>query len=109
MQTIFEICGKNKSQDYMVMKEKRAFHKEKISAHHEKIEIKIESSIKAEEYGNKRKLVESDQKEIDETFKEVVLPKKRKIEDLYKKKNKRIKDDDHYIPYVPIDRHTEEG
>lgn len=88
------------------MKEKRAFHKEKIVAHHQKLEIKKET---CEISVNDNKLVESGEKDINETFKQIVLPKKRKIEDLYKKKTKKVKDDEHYIPYLPADRHTEEG
>lgn len=109
LQTIFEICGKNKSEDYITMKQKRAVHKDKINAYHEKMEIKKEIEIKMENDTNKRKLIESNQKEIEETFKEVVLPKRRKIDDIYKKKLKKLKDDENYIPYAPADRHTEEG
>ncbi|KAJ8957599.1 hypothetical protein NQ314_006525 [Rhamnusium bicolor] len=38
--TIFEICGKNKSQEYLTMKQKRAFHNEKINTHHQLVQQK---------------------------------------------------------------------
>lgn len=90
------------------MKEKRAFHKEHISAFHQQQEQKLEESkatIKTE-----INLPCSSNDDIENTFKEIVLPKKRKLDDLYKnkKKPKRIRDEN-YIPYLPADRHTEEG
>ncbi|CAH0552710.1 unnamed protein product [Brassicogethes aeneus] len=108
--TIFEICGKNKSQEYITMKQKRAFHKEKISAHHQivdKRKMEIESAYEERQVT----LPGSNREEINEAFQQVIFPKKRKIEDLYKVKNKkpRIEKDDNYIPYAPKDQHTEEG
>lgn len=91
------------------MKEKRAFHKEKILAHKQKLEMLQQEEPTLHAKIKKSNLVESQKEDIEDAFKEVVLPKKRKIEDLYKKKFKKIKDDEHYIPYVPVDRHTEEG
>lgn len=106
--TIFEICGKNTSQDYQVMKKKRAFHKEKIEIHHQKRDLKKTQQIKPEST-----LQGSNAEEIEDTFATIVVPKKRKIDDLYKQKAKKprkeVQKDDNYIPYQPADRHTEEG
>lgn len=85
------------------MKTKRAFHKEHIAAHHQKKE-----SLQTEVHSSKRKLPASSDNDIKDTFTEVILPKKRKIDELYKQKRK-IKDDEHFIPYLPSDKHTEEG
>lgn len=107
-QTIFEICGKNKSQDYLTMKAKRAFHKDAITSYHNKLEQR-----KCENYNevSKTELPESNMEDIKNTFDCIILPKKRKIDDLYKKKVKKqkIKDEENYIPYTACDRHTEEG
>lgn len=91
------------------MKEKRAFHKEKISAHHQLVEKRLaETDILDNNNSNKSSLPNSESTDIKEAFAKVVLPKKRKIQDLYKKKNKKIKDEN-YIPYAPADFHTEHG
>ncbi|KAF2883077.1 hypothetical protein ILUMI_23090 [Ignelater luminosus] len=106
--TIFEICGKNKSQDYLTMKAKRAFHKDVIASHHNKLEQKKYENFNEE---IKTELPESNIEDIKNTFDHIILPKKRKIDDLYKKKVKKqkIKDEENYIPYAASDRHTEEG
>ncbi|XP_025833848.1 ATP-dependent RNA helicase DDX54 [Agrilus planipennis] len=106
--TIFEICGKNKSVDYITMKNKRAVHKSVIESFHEKTKEKEKLKPTFDE-SKKADLTVSDNHDIEETFKTVVLPKKRKIEEIYKKKTKKVKDEEHFIPYVPPDRHTEEG
>ncbi|KAJ8934981.1 hypothetical protein NQ318_014148 [Aromia moschata] len=109
--TIFEICGKNKSQEYLTMKEKRAFHKEKINAHHQLVKQKqaqIDLASNASTFESVS-LQSSNTEDINDAFKTVVLPKKRKIDDLYKKNKKRKLKDEHYIPYTPTDKHTEEG
>lgn len=103
--TIFEICGKNNSQNYIAMKEKRAFHKETIAAFHHKLE---HQQGEDDSQGTSISLPSSNAEEVKNTFKEVIVPKKRKLEDLYKKKNKKFKDEN-YIPYQPADKHTEEG
>lgn len=105
--TIFEICGKTKSQDYLTMKTKRAFHKELIAVHHQKIAQKIQDEQVVTSH--RSSLPDCNNDDIVNAFKEVILPKKRKIDDLYKKKVKRIKDEENYIPYLPSDKHTEEG
>nr|XP_022919550.1 ATP-dependent RNA helicase DDX54 [Onthophagus taurus] len=103
--TIFELCSKNKSEDYQVMKTKRALHKNQIALFHQKL-----STNSAIETTFTSTLPSLNNKEIEETFKEVILPKKRKIDDLYKtKKPKKIKDDENFIPYQPRDKHTEDG
>nr|XP_023017464.1 ATP-dependent RNA helicase DDX54 [Leptinotarsa decemlineata] len=106
--TIFEICGKNKSQEYQTMKQKRAFHKDKISAHHQLVQQKIaetESLAKSDSHT----LQNSNSEDIEGTFSKVVLPKKRKMEVLYKKNKKQKTVDENYIPYAPVDQHTEQG
>lgn len=86
------------------MKEKRAVHKEKISAHHEhKQKLSNEFDGKSEST-----LKSSDANDLKTAFNEIVLPKKRKIDDLYKPKKKPRKDEN-YINYTPADKHTEEG
>lgn len=111
--TIFEICGKTKSQDYTVMKAKRAYHKKIISAHHQKVEKqKLEVLSMNDNHDVYEKLQDSQKEDIDEAFEKVILPKKRKFEDIYKKEGKkrtRIHKDENYIPYLPADKHTEDG
>ncbi|XP_018562547.1 ATP-dependent RNA helicase DDX54 [Anoplophora glabripennis] len=106
--TIFEICGKNKSQEYLAMKQKRAFHKDKISAHQQLIQKKQEE-LELLTPTKESNLPGTNSEEINDTFKTVVVPKKRKIEDLYRTNKKQKLRDDNYIPYAPTDRHTEEG
>lgn len=88
------------------MKTKRSFHKEKILKFHQKMEEK-----ETEDNNNKPEcsLPESSSQEIENAFDEVILPKKRRIDDLYKKQNKKYRKDDNYIPYAPSDKHTEDG
>lgn len=59
-------------------------------------------------------LPRSNQDEIDEAFSEVIAPKKRKIDDLYKQERKKLRkknerDDEFYVPYAAADKHTEDG
>ncbi|RZB58826.1 ATP-dependent RNA helicase DDX54 [Asbolus verrucosus] len=58
---------------------------------------------------NEPALTKSSSEDIETTFGEVILPKKRKIDDLYKKNKRQRTDRDNFIPYLPPDRHTEEG
>lgn len=90
------------------MKKKRAFHKGTIAAHHQKLEDKQSNE---EQSVRNSTLPECDLEDIKNTFEQIVMPKKRKIDDLYKKKVKKqkVKDEDHYISYSAPDRHTEEG
>ncbi|XP_045465742.1 ATP-dependent RNA helicase DDX54 [Harmonia axyridis] len=106
--TIFEIVGKTKSEEYKTMKTKRALHKDKIVEHHVKKEEKL-SELKISGQKHTNTLADSSQNDIDEAFHDVVLPKKRKIEDLYKKNVKKPKRDENYIPYSSSDKHTEDG
>lgn len=108
--TIFEICSKNKSTDYIAMKAKRVVHKEHIESHHRKLE-QLKAEHEEHEQQHEVQLPSSNQEDIDDAFQHVVLPKKRKLDDLYKKKAKkmRVMRDDNYIPYIAPDRHTEEG
>ncbi|XP_066256724.1 ATP-dependent RNA helicase DDX54 [Euwallacea similis] len=106
--TIFEICGKNKSQEYLTMKEKRAAHKDKIELYKQQKQEKL-----SEQEGFHKpvtSLTNSTNADINSTFKSVIVPKKRKMDILYTKKSKRVKTgDDIFIPYAPSDQHTEEG
>mgnify|MGYP005985065739 FL=1 len=89
------------------MKQKRSFHKEKISSFHEtqeRKEAEMEALNKSES-----NLAISTNEDIDDAFEKVILPKKRKLEHLYKKNKKQKLRDDNFIPYLPADRHTEEG
>jgi ATP-dependent RNA helicase DDX54/DBP10 len=106
--TIFEICGKNKSQEYQVMKQKRSFHKDKINTFHDTLEQK-ENEAKLLTNKSELTLPKSSSEDIDDAFDKVILPKKRKFEDLYKKNKRQKSRDDNFIPYLPADRHTEEG
>ncbi|CAG9856383.1 unnamed protein product [Phyllotreta striolata] len=107
--TIFEICGKNKSEEYQIMKKKRAVHKEKINTHHQNLEQKKED-LQISNKNDENTLETSNNDDIIEAFSKVVLPKKRKLDVLYKKnKKQKLEKDENYIPYVPVDQHTEQG
>lgn len=86
------------------MKNKRAFHKEVITKFNKQKENKP-----LEKFDNKEEstLIGSNEEEIRDTFDNIILPKKRKIGDLYKKE-KKFKDNN-YIPYSSEDKFTEEG
>lgn len=90
------------------MKEKRTLHKQHINAYNKKLKQITSSTNEAKE---KCKLPDSNTEEINETFKQIVLPKKRKIDELYrpKIKKRKIERDENYIPYASADKHTEEG
>ncbi|XP_051168138.1 ATP-dependent RNA helicase DDX54 [Leptopilina boulardi] len=111
--TVFEVCSRNTATDYKVMKSKRAFHKESIRDFHRKKEERENDALKC--VGNSTKistLPTSSADEIKDTFNEVITPKKRKVDDLYKpskKKKKVTRDDEFYIPYSAPDKHTEDG
>ena len=90
------------------MKTKRALHKNQIADHRLRMEQKLETVYDTGATVEKP-LPPSTSEDIRDTFKDVVLPKKRKIDDLYKRKVKKLKDEGHFIPYVPSDKHTEEG
>ncbi|XP_017783723.1 PREDICTED: ATP-dependent RNA helicase DDX54 [Nicrophorus vespilloides] len=108
--TIFEVADKKNTQESAIMRQKRSEHNNLIENYHKKAEKR-----KADEAEGEMLVVNSLQKsdnaEIEGAFSEVILPKKRKIDDLYKKKKakKPIIKDENYIPYAPSDRHTEEG
>ncbi|XP_008198552.1 ATP-dependent RNA helicase DDX54 [Tribolium castaneum] len=106
--TIFEICGKNKSQEYQIMKQKRSFHKEKITSFHQNQEQK-ENEKQLLNHKDETTLAKSSSEDIDDAFDRVITPKKRKLENLYKRNKKQKTKDENFIPYLPADRHTEEG
>lgn len=88
------------------MKEKRALHKEHISSFHRKLEEKqAENSFPLASHTG---LPECSSEDINDTFQKIILPKKRKLDDLYKNKKRKTKDEN-YIPYLPSDKHTEDG
>lgn len=105
--TVFEICSKNKSQDYQAMKAKREYHKDTIAMFYQKKEMD-EEVIGAKSSVN---LPSSNPEDIESAFSQVILPKKRKLDDLYRTKTKKskTKDENNYIPYAPLDARTEEG
>lgn len=91
------------------MKQKRSFHKEKINSFHQ---LQEQKENEKELLNNKEEsnLVKSTSEDIDDAFDKVIIPKKRKLENLYKKNKKQKTQDENYkIPYIPADRHTEEG
>lgn len=91
------------------MKEKRAFHKEKITEHYRVQEQKLDNFLVTTTDSDRIILPESNLDDVNETFKEVVLPKKRKMDVLYKQNKKQRVKDNNYIPYAPSDHHTEQG
>lgn len=100
------MCSKNKSQDYIAMKIKKALHKEHIEAFHRKLEEHENEQMETEKPNVN--LPASSSEDIQTTFAKVVLPKKRSLKALYTKKKKQ-KIDENFIPYAPSDKHTEEG
>lgn len=90
------------------MKEKRAFHKGKINEHHRIQEQKHENLLIINDTVRVN-LPDSNADEVNETFKVVVQPKKRKMDILYTKNKKQKVKDSNYIPYAPSDQHTEQG
>ncbi|XP_006608941.1 ATP-dependent RNA helicase DDX54 [Apis dorsata] len=109
--TIFEIGAKTSSIDYQVMKKKRTLHKENIINFRRKVdELKIKK--KSEDLSRTVDLPSSTSDEINTAFNTIVLPKKRNLDDLYKRKKKKrsiIRDEEFFIPYYAPDKHTEEG
>lgn len=101
------MCSKNKSQDYIAMKSKKALHKEHIENFHRKLEEQENSQVETEKPDVN--LPASSSEDIQNTFAKVVLPKKRSLKAMYAKKNKKQKVDENFIPYAPSDKHTEEG
>lgn len=90
------------------MKTKRALHKEHIEAFHRKLEERESSQMERQK--PEVDLPASTSEDIESTFKKVVHPKKRSLNELYNKKNKKQKiKDENFIPYAPSDKHTEEG
>lgn len=94
------------------MKAKRTLHKKHIEMHHQKMDLlKKENDKKNNEDEEHVKLPESNTDDINDAFHDIVVPKKRKMDKLYKVKAKKqkVEKDENYIPYAPADRHTEEG
>lgn len=89
------------------MKTKKALHKEHIEAFHRKLQEQEDEQLLIEKPNVN--LPASSSEDIENTFSKVVLPKKRSLNALYAKKNKKQKIDENFIPYAPPDKHTEEG
>lgn len=89
------------------MKAKRALHKEHISSFHKKIEAKQAEDILCTPI--QPELPECSSEDISDTFQKIIEPKKRKLQDLYKKNKKHKTKDENFIPYLPTDKHSEEG
>lgn len=89
------------------MKNKRAVHKNQIMNFNKQKENKVEfeKSVTKE----CTSLPISSAKDVEEAFDDIILPKKRKIDDLYKKEQRKKFKDSNYIPYVSEDKYTEEG
>lgn len=113
MQTVFEIGTKTNSTDYTVMKAKRNFHKNTIKEFHKKVQERNDKAVEQEQEVNESALPKSSEAEIETTFNEIIKPKKRNMDLLYqpkvKKRKTTFKDEEHYIPHLAPDRHTEEG
>ncbi|KAK0077674.1 hypothetical protein PV325_003593 [Microctonus aethiopoides] len=111
--TIFEIGMKPSSTDYKVMKAKRAFHKEAILNFKRNEMERKENTNLIDSTREISTLAKSSADDISNAFKEVITPKKRKLDDLYKKSKKKqrtnIRDQEYYIPYSAPDKHTEDG
>ncbi|XP_043274262.1 ATP-dependent RNA helicase DDX54 [Venturia canescens] len=112
--TIFEIGSKPSAIDYKVMKATRAFHKETITNFKRKTEERNDRAVSvAKTQKTESSLPSSSADEINAAFSRVVVPRKRKLDDLYKpsKKQKKVnkRDDEFYIPYAAPDKHTEDG
>ena len=112
--TIFEIGAKPSSVDYKIMKATREYHKQSIVNFKRKTAERNERAAEvAKTQVTESKLVSSSAADISETFSQVVIPKKRKVDDLYRpsKKQRKInkKDEEFYIPYSAPDKHTEDG
>ncbi|XP_060525012.1 ATP-dependent RNA helicase DDX54 [Cylas formicarius] len=103
--TIFEICGKNKSQEYLAMKEKRAAHKQKILDHRRELEEKM-AAKEQNLFQPAAKLQTSNEEDISRGFSDVVVPKRMRMDSLYTRKRKGR---DVFVPYASEDRHAEEG
>ncbi|KAF5275853.1 hypothetical protein FQR65_LT04091 [Abscondita terminalis] len=105
--TVFEVCSKTKSQDYLVMKAKRAFHKKAISTFYQKREHENTDGDKKSNI----KLLESNNNDIENTFRKIVTSNKRKRENglMNSIKKQKTKDEENYIPYSAPDKFTEEG
>ncbi|XP_011312648.1 ATP-dependent RNA helicase DDX54 [Fopius arisanus] len=112
--TIFEIAVKPSSTDYKVMKTKRQFHQNVIKTfkEHEDERKQIGKNFIIEKYARPQ-TDDNCSSEIAGIFSQIIIPKKRKLNDLYresrtKKKNK-LQDPNFYIPYTASDKHTEDG
>lgn len=90
------------------MKTKKALHKEHIEAFHKKLQEQESEQLLVTEKPDVN-LPASSSEDIESTFAKVVLPKKRSLSAMYTKKIKKQKIDENFIPYTPLDKHTEEG
>lgn len=116
--TVFELNPHKQSVPNEIMKQKREVHQAVIEKFKEKIANTEEYENKVEKIkANKQKIASSEPSEeyISSAFNKVLKSKKRlNLDDEYtkpaKKKKKIVtKDEDNYIPYHALDKHTEDG
>lgn len=98
---------------YQAMRMKREFHEGNIVKHHQKVEERLKMS-KSGLVEPSDKLPGSTQDEIDDAFRTVINPAKRRIYDaevIRAKKMRKLNkvDQEHYIPYTAPDKYSEEG
>ncbi|KAK3910911.1 ATP-dependent RNA helicase DDX54 [Frankliniella fusca] len=110
--TVFELGGNPISPMYQAMKAKRNFHQSNI----ERFQLKVEERLKTQETGlseTSNCLPGSTQDEIDDAFRTVINPAKRRVYDAETLRAKKMKkynvDKEHFIPYTAPDKYSEEG
>lgn len=110
--TIFEIGNTSKNKDKIeVMTRKREKHKAVIEMNSLKQEAKFENLRSEAEVRRKVEEVEAaGEEDITSTFDTIVKDRKEKPSSSGKDKSLRhLKDEANYIPYQPLDQHTEAG
>jgi len=91
------------------MKTTKKSHERQIQNFKQKLALQEQELVPKEE--NTSTLAVSDEKDIEGAFSTVIQGKRRASlpTEEPKKKKKREKDSEHYIPHTAPDRHTEEG
>ncbi|XP_064535609.1 ATP-dependent RNA helicase DDX54 [Drosophila montana] len=115
--TIFELNTTQKSVPFVVMKNKRSHHSEVIEKfRQQRNKEDVDEAQKMADAQKIKPIKTADDESITNTFKKVVAPKKRQnMEALYKEKPKKkkrklqTKDEENYVPYQSVDKHTEDG
>lgn len=99
------------------MKNKRSHHSEVIEKFRQQRDKEdVDEVQKIADSQKTKPITTADDESINNTFKKVVAPKKRQnMEALYKEKPKKkkrklqTKDEENYVPYQSLDKHTEDG